>query len=663
MVKASQTVLAYTKAPVSSSDTEITIRGLNDIYWNQAVMQGTLMYATIEPRSSTNQEIISFTDMVVVDANTLRLTGCTRWLKAQDSGTGTARDHGANVEFILSNNPQFYDTFAAVDEVETITAPWVFEEPLTVPNPVLWQEAVNLDTLNSVVVSGASDAGLIQKGLTRLSASPNLTIGNATITIATPAVVSFTAHGLTANDTVQFTTTGDLPTGLLPSTNYYVIATGLTADAFQLSVSYAGVAINTTGSQSGVHTLIKTTPVAVGVYDTRLPTQDENDAMVGTAGTPSAANPFVTDDDTTGTWLIVRWGLGSAGFFGNGQDWDVVIAAGTTTLTRDMFYDDLTLQTGAILESAWFMIFVAGILTQQGTGYIRNNWGNGGNWGTGGNGSNGVNGTAGTAGAAGTAAPGGTLPAGLAWVAGGAGWAGSTIAGSNGAAGTNGIAATNALGSNWVTGSLAGGGGWDAIAPGGTGWAYGSLASVTASKSKIADYNAARNFACFLSGTFTQFQNNAGNASAGGGGGWAGNNNGAGGDGRGGGGGGGGGSGWNGWAIVVFAKTIITASNTLLQAKWGAGGNGGNGGNGGGGSTQFGVWGGGGGSKGLGGNGGIVVLVYKTLSSGSIVTDVTAGAAGTNGSGGTGASPGSNGTAATSTTSSEVAGQVITLIL
>lgn len=31
--------------------------------------------------------------------------------------------------------------------------------------------------------------------------------------------------------------------------------------------------------------------------DTRIPSQDENDALVGTNGTPSAANPFVTDSD------------------------------------------------------------------------------------------------------------------------------------------------------------------------------------------------------------------------------------------------------------------------------------------------------------------------------------------------------------------------------
>ena len=35
--------------------------------------------------------------------------------------------------------------------------------------------------------------------------------------------------------------------------------------------------------------------------DTRLPTQDENDALAGTNGTPATANPFVTDSDTRNT--------------------------------------------------------------------------------------------------------------------------------------------------------------------------------------------------------------------------------------------------------------------------------------------------------------------------------------------------------------------------
>ena len=76
-----------------------------------------------------------------------------------------------------------------------------------------------------------------------------------TVTIATPAVFTSTAHGLSAGDRVVLATTGALPTGLSPRTDYFVIATGLTADAFQVSTVPAGTAVNTSGSQSGSHAL------------------------------------------------------------------------------------------------------------------------------------------------------------------------------------------------------------------------------------------------------------------------------------------------------------------------------------------------------------------------------------------------------------------------
>lgn len=80
-------------------------------------------------------------------------------------------------------------------------------------------------------------------------------IGTFTVTIASPGVFTLTSHGLVASDPVYLTTTGALPTGLSANTIYYVIATGLTANTFQLSTTRGGSAINTTGSQSGTHTL------------------------------------------------------------------------------------------------------------------------------------------------------------------------------------------------------------------------------------------------------------------------------------------------------------------------------------------------------------------------------------------------------------------------
>jgi hypothetical protein len=78
-----------------------------------------------------------------------------------------------------------------------------------------------------------------------------------TITIASPGVVSATAHGLGIGDPIKFSTTGALPTGLTAGTTYYVISAGFGANSFQVSASAGGAAIDTTGSQSGVHTIRK----------------------------------------------------------------------------------------------------------------------------------------------------------------------------------------------------------------------------------------------------------------------------------------------------------------------------------------------------------------------------------------------------------------------
>jgi hypothetical protein len=71
--------------------------------------------------------------------------------------------------------------------------------------------------------------------------------GTFTVTLANPAVITATAHGFVATDRVLFSTTGFLPDGLTTSTPYYVIAGGLTADAFEVSETLASTAISTLG--------------------------------------------------------------------------------------------------------------------------------------------------------------------------------------------------------------------------------------------------------------------------------------------------------------------------------------------------------------------------------------------------------------------------------
>jgi hypothetical protein len=80
----------------------------------------------------------------------------------------------------------------------------------------------------------------------------------ATVTIASPAVVSLATHGFLAGQAIKFSTTGALPTGIVAGTTYYVISTGLAAGTFQFAASPGGTAINTTGTQSGVHSVYTT---------------------------------------------------------------------------------------------------------------------------------------------------------------------------------------------------------------------------------------------------------------------------------------------------------------------------------------------------------------------------------------------------------------------
>lgn len=80
-----------------------------------------------------------------------------------------------------------------------------------------------------------------------------------TMSIASPCVVTWTNHGLSAGTVLKFTTTGALPTGITAGKNYWIRATNLGASTFEISstpvtATTNGTVVNTTGTQSGVHT-------------------------------------------------------------------------------------------------------------------------------------------------------------------------------------------------------------------------------------------------------------------------------------------------------------------------------------------------------------------------------------------------------------------------
>jgi len=90
-------------------------------------------------------------------------------------------------------------------------------------------------------------------------------VGNPTISIASPAVITLASHGLSINNAVVFTTSGALPTGITAGTVYYIISTGFTSGAFQISTSIGGSAVNTSGTQSGTHSVARFSPIVIKV--------------------------------------------------------------------------------------------------------------------------------------------------------------------------------------------------------------------------------------------------------------------------------------------------------------------------------------------------------------------------------------------------------------
>lgn len=86
-----------------------------------------------------------------------------------------------------------------------------------------------------------------------------------TVTIATPAIVTWSSHPFSAigaanwSCPINFTTSGTLPTGIVAGTNYWIIGSSLSGDTFQLSDTAAHAlaatnAVATSGSQSGTQT-------------------------------------------------------------------------------------------------------------------------------------------------------------------------------------------------------------------------------------------------------------------------------------------------------------------------------------------------------------------------------------------------------------------------
>jgi len=311
--------------------------------------------------------------------------------------------------------------------------------------------------------------------------------------------------------------------------------------------------------------------------------------------------------------------------FGDGSDGNVTIST-NTTITADMYYNNLTIDAGVTLDSNNFRIFIKGTLTLNGT--ISNDGGDGGD---------GQNATApsypvsigGVAGIAGNNGSSGTLRTGT---AGGAGATGATSrSGNNSAAGT----AANGIKSN---GSKGGDGGNANGYNTNSGGDAGAGGVITAARNKFDNVISLSNIIDTWSDTVITLSTSAGAS-----GGASGAGSGTGGSGYRCSTGGGGGGGAAGGFIILIVNTIVISATGEIHSNGGSGGTAGDGIVTDGGDSV------GGSGGGAGGNGGFIAIAYRSLTNnGSIaVGGGVGGNAGASSGGGWIGSNGATGTAGT----------------
>lgn len=197
----------------------------------------------------------TFTKNLTVNGGNTTITGNADNTSALTVGSGAVSVSGTNTGDVSVATGAEVNT--GTDNVKTVSAKAIadsFIKTSIVPTGTILEWSARISPTGFLNADGSAVSRSTYATLFSVIVP---TRGEVTISIATPGVVTLSTHGLVTGDAIYLTTTGALPTGLTANTLYYVVK--VDANTFSLATSrtnaFAGTKINTSGSQSGTHTL------------------------------------------------------------------------------------------------------------------------------------------------------------------------------------------------------------------------------------------------------------------------------------------------------------------------------------------------------------------------------------------------------------------------
>ena len=295
------------QSSISSTQTTITLTSFNiqptDDAITMALMNTSIAYGTIAPKT-TNSEFISFTGITANASGTFTLTGVTRGLDKTypfTEDTDFKLPHAGGSQFILSDAPQVFNKYGALVNANTWSGVQTFStQPISTAGlptgstdlatkAYVDNTATGTTNINRIIVAGTAGETIAVDQVVYLKASDGRWWLADADAIATSENVQLgIAQG--AGSAAGAITSGVLIQGL----NTFSALT-LTANTKYYLSNTAGGFSSTPGTKEVTlgESQLTTTFLFVPRNDQQI-TEDQQDALAGDNGTPSATNLYVT---------------------------------------------------------------------------------------------------------------------------------------------------------------------------------------------------------------------------------------------------------------------------------------------------------------------------------------------------------------------------------